>query len=85
MIWDNRCTMHRATWMDPGQKRDMRRVTAQDYASTVEQAAGLVAPPTSPPAISDPAAEGAATAGPTPATDPPSIPPPPPPFPPRSP
>jgi alpha-ketoglutarate-dependent 2,4-dichlorophenoxyacetate dioxygenase len=39
VIWDNRCTMHRATWMDPSQKRDLRRVTTRDVASTLEQAA----------------------------------------------
>jgi alpha-ketoglutarate-dependent 2,4-dichlorophenoxyacetate dioxygenase len=39
VIWDNRCTMHRATWVDPTQPRDLRRVTTLDVASTVEQTA----------------------------------------------
>lgn len=39
VIWDNRCTMHRATWSDPSQVRDLRRVTTQDVASTLDQAA----------------------------------------------
>ena len=39
VIWDNRCTMHRATWSDPTQVRDLRRVTTRDVASTLEQAA----------------------------------------------
>jgi hypothetical protein len=31
--------MHRATWVDPTQPRDLRRVTTLDVASTVEQTA----------------------------------------------
>jgi alpha-ketoglutarate-dependent 2,4-dichlorophenoxyacetate dioxygenase len=38
VIWDNRCTMHRARPFDDRQfKRDMRRLTLQDIASTLEQ------------------------------------------------
>ena len=37
VIWDNRCTMHRATRVAPDVVRDMRRVTVADYASTLEQ------------------------------------------------
>ena len=38
VIWDNRCTMHRATrFNDGGEVRDMRRVTVSDYASSLEQ------------------------------------------------
>lgn len=40
VMWDNRCTMHRATPYDDSQyRRDMRRVTLQDVAPTLEQAA----------------------------------------------
>lgn len=40
VMWDNRCTMHRATAFDDAQyRRDMRRVTLQDVAPTLEQAA----------------------------------------------
>lgn len=40
VIWDNRCTMHRATAFDDRQfKRDMRRLTLEDVAPTLEQAA----------------------------------------------
>jgi alpha-ketoglutarate-dependent 2,4-dichlorophenoxyacetate dioxygenase len=39
VIWDNRCTMHRARPFDDKQfKRDMRRMTLQDSAPTLEQA-----------------------------------------------
>lgn len=38
VIWDNRCTMHRATRFDDKQQaRDLRRVTVQDSAPTLEQ------------------------------------------------
>ena len=39
VIWDNRCTMHRARPFDTTQVRDLRRVTTADTASTLEQAA----------------------------------------------
>ena len=39
VIWDNRCTMHRARpFDDQNQRRDMRRITLQDSAPTLEQA-----------------------------------------------
>jgi alpha-ketoglutarate-dependent 2,4-dichlorophenoxyacetate dioxygenase len=40
VIWDNRCTMHRARpFADKTYARDMRRVTLTDAAPTLEQAA----------------------------------------------
>ena len=39
VIWDNRCTMHRARPFDTTLVRDLRRVTTRDVASTLEQAA----------------------------------------------
>ncbi len=40
VMWDNRCTMHRArAYEDTTYPRDMRRVTLQDVAPTLEQAA----------------------------------------------
>ncbi|MFO1085254.1 MAG: TauD/TfdA family dioxygenase [Reyranellaceae bacterium] len=39
VIWDNRCTMHRARPFDTAKVRDLRRVTTRDVASTLEQAA----------------------------------------------
>ena len=39
VIWDNRCTMHRARPFDTTKVRDLRRVTTRDIASTLEQAA----------------------------------------------
>lgn len=40
VMWDNRATMHRATaYDDKAWPRDMRRVTLQDAAPTLEQAA----------------------------------------------
>jgi alpha-ketoglutarate-dependent 2,4-dichlorophenoxyacetate dioxygenase len=40
VIWDNRCTMHRARPFDDRQfKRDMRRLTLEDSAPTLEQPA----------------------------------------------
>jgi alpha-ketoglutarate-dependent 2,4-dichlorophenoxyacetate dioxygenase len=38
VIWDNRCTMHRARPFDDRQfKRDMRRMTLEDSAPTLQQ------------------------------------------------
>jgi alpha-ketoglutarate-dependent 2,4-dichlorophenoxyacetate dioxygenase len=38
VVWDNRCTLHRARpYDDAGQRRDMRRTTVADAASTLEQ------------------------------------------------
>ena len=38
VIWDNRCTMHRGRAYDMnGSVRDLRRITTQDIASTLEQ------------------------------------------------
>ena len=39
VMWDNRCTMHRARPFDTTKVRDLRRVTTRDVASTLEQAA----------------------------------------------
>jgi alpha-ketoglutarate-dependent 2,4-dichlorophenoxyacetate dioxygenase len=39
VIWDNRCTMHRGRPFDEAQPRDLRRLTTQDTASTLDQAA----------------------------------------------
>ena len=39
VIWDNRCTMHRGRPFDDRETRDLRRITTQDVASTLEQAA----------------------------------------------
>jgi alpha-ketoglutarate-dependent 2,4-dichlorophenoxyacetate dioxygenase len=40
VMWDNRCTMHRRdSFEDKTYVRDMRRVTLQDSAPTLEQAA----------------------------------------------
>jgi alpha-ketoglutarate-dependent 2,4-dichlorophenoxyacetate dioxygenase len=40
VVWDNRCTMHRGRrYDDQRYPRDMRRVTLQDVAPTLEQAA----------------------------------------------
>ena len=40
VVWDNRCTMHRGRrYEDKTYPRDMRRVTLQDSAPTLEQAA----------------------------------------------
>jgi alpha-ketoglutarate-dependent 2,4-dichlorophenoxyacetate dioxygenase len=39
VVWDNRCTMHRGrAYDDTRYPRDMRRVTLQDSAPTLEQA-----------------------------------------------
>jgi len=37
VMWDDRCTMHRARPFDPTQARDMHRTTVSDVASTLEQ------------------------------------------------
>jgi alpha-ketoglutarate-dependent 2,4-dichlorophenoxyacetate dioxygenase len=39
VVWDNRCTMHRGRPFDETQPRDLRRITTQDTASTLDQAA----------------------------------------------
>jgi alpha-ketoglutarate-dependent 2,4-dichlorophenoxyacetate dioxygenase len=39
VVWDNRCTMHRGRPFDETQRRDLRRLTTQDVASTLDQAA----------------------------------------------
>lgn len=39
VMWDNRCTMHRARSFDENQVRDMRRTTVAGSEMTVEQAA----------------------------------------------
>jgi len=39
VMWDNRCTMHRARRFDPAQVRDMRRTTVAGTARTVALAA----------------------------------------------
>jgi alpha-ketoglutarate-dependent 2,4-dichlorophenoxyacetate dioxygenase len=36
VMWDDRCTMHRALPYDPTQARDMHRTTVSDVASTLE-------------------------------------------------
>jgi alpha-ketoglutarate-dependent 2,4-dichlorophenoxyacetate dioxygenase len=39
VVWDNRCTLHRARpYNDTLHRRDMRRTTVEDTASTLEQA-----------------------------------------------
>jgi len=37
VMWDNRCTMHRGRWHDPGDIRDMRRTTVSDEIPTVSE------------------------------------------------
>ena len=39
VMWDNRCTMHRACEYDPGEVRELRRTTVMEHASTLAQAA----------------------------------------------
>ena len=39
VMWDNRCTMHRARDYDPTAMRDMHRTTVSDGRSSLEQAA----------------------------------------------
>ncbi|MET4701196.1 alpha-ketoglutarate-dependent 2,4-dichlorophenoxyacetate dioxygenase [Constrictibacter sp. MBR-5] len=38
VVWDNRCTLHRARPFDPAEPRDMRRTTVAGDGPTVEQA-----------------------------------------------
>jgi alpha-ketoglutarate-dependent 2,4-dichlorophenoxyacetate dioxygenase len=38
VMWDNRCTMHRARRYDPNEKRDMRRTTVAGTTETAAQA-----------------------------------------------
>ena len=41
VMWDNRCTMHRGRpYDDLGERREMRRTTVQDVASTLAQRSG---------------------------------------------
>ena len=35
VMWDNRCTMHRARWHDSTKIRDMRGTTVSDEISTL--------------------------------------------------
>jgi alpha-ketoglutarate-dependent 2,4-dichlorophenoxyacetate dioxygenase len=45
VVWDNRCTLHRARpYDDVGHRRDMRRTTVEDIAPTLEQDRGGSAP-----------------------------------------
>jgi alpha-ketoglutarate-dependent 2,4-dichlorophenoxyacetate dioxygenase len=37
VMWDDRCTMHRARPFDPSERRDMHRTTVSDVASTLAQ------------------------------------------------
>ena len=37
VMWDDRRTMHRGRWHDPGEVRDMRRTTVSDEAPTVPE------------------------------------------------
>ncbi|HTI79270.1 MAG TPA: TauD/TfdA family dioxygenase, partial [Acetobacteraceae bacterium] len=39
VMWDDRCTMHRAREFDLTQARDMHRTTVSDGVSSLEQAA----------------------------------------------
>jgi alpha-ketoglutarate-dependent 2,4-dichlorophenoxyacetate dioxygenase len=42
VVWDNRCTLHRARpYDDTGHRRDMRRTTVADIAATLEPDRGL--------------------------------------------
>jgi alpha-ketoglutarate-dependent 2,4-dichlorophenoxyacetate dioxygenase len=44
VVWDNRCTLHRARpYDDLRDRRDMRRTTVEDSASTLEQAHSFTA------------------------------------------
>jgi alpha-ketoglutarate-dependent 2,4-dichlorophenoxyacetate dioxygenase len=44
VVWDNRCTLHRARpYDDARHRRDMRRTTVQDSASTLQQAPSSMA------------------------------------------
>jgi alpha-ketoglutarate-dependent 2,4-dichlorophenoxyacetate dioxygenase len=43
VVWDNRCTLHRARpYDDLGHRRDMRRTTVEDVAPTLQQDRGTV-------------------------------------------
>jgi alpha-ketoglutarate-dependent 2,4-dichlorophenoxyacetate dioxygenase len=43
VVWDNRCTLHRARpYDDMGHRRDMRRTTVEDIAPTLEQDRGWI-------------------------------------------
>jgi alpha-ketoglutarate-dependent 2,4-dichlorophenoxyacetate dioxygenase len=39
LIWDNRCTLHRATPLEADYKRDVRRATVNEYGPEVSAAA----------------------------------------------
>ena len=43
VLWDDRCTMHRARDYDMTRVRDMHRTTVSDGVSTLDQVAGMVA------------------------------------------
>ena len=44
VVWDNRCTLHRGRpFKDGDERRDMRRTTVQDSASTLEQSHSTIA------------------------------------------
>jgi alpha-ketoglutarate-dependent 2,4-dichlorophenoxyacetate dioxygenase len=44
VVWDNRCTLHRARpYDDANDRRDMRRTTVEDSAATLEQSPSCVA------------------------------------------
>jgi alpha-ketoglutarate-dependent 2,4-dichlorophenoxyacetate dioxygenase len=44
VVWDNRCTLHRARpYDDTCHRRDMRRTTVEDCASTLQQARSFIA------------------------------------------
>ena len=46
LMWDNRCTLHRARpYDDANHRRDMRRITIEDSAPTLEQVRSPVARP----------------------------------------
>jgi len=43
VVWDNRCTLHRARpYDDTGYRRDLRRTTVEDIAPTLEQDRGWI-------------------------------------------
>jgi alpha-ketoglutarate-dependent 2,4-dichlorophenoxyacetate dioxygenase len=37
VLWDNRCTMHRACEYDPAEIRELRRTTVMEVSSTLVQ------------------------------------------------
>jgi alpha-ketoglutarate-dependent 2,4-dichlorophenoxyacetate dioxygenase len=42
VVWDNRCTLHRARpYDDAGHRRDMRRTTVEDIAPTLQEDRGI--------------------------------------------